>query len=84
MKLVDILEKIWITIQIMGYSIIGLAPLSYGGYSVYISQTAFFKKNYQPSMHLGIGIISIIVGIPILWACFVRVVQLVRYNNSLN
>ncbi len=83
MSLTNKLERVWITIQIMLYASAGLAPIIGGIGLLYDSQTSFFEKDYQQEMHLGIGIICIIVGILVCWACLVRIVQLVKYNSTI-
>ena len=83
MKLTNKLERVWITIQIMLYASAGLVPIIGGIGLLYESQTSFFEKDYQQEMYLGLGIICIIVGLLICWASFVRIIQLIRYNNTL-
>ena len=83
MSLTHKLERVWITVQVMLYASAGLAPIIGGVRLLYDSQTSFFEKESQQEMYLGIGIICLIVGILVCWASFVRIVQLIRYNNSI-
>lgn len=78
MKLIKLLELIWAAIQILILIVLGIGVLGGGIYEVIISQTETFEKEYQTGMHLGLGILFIIVGLPVAWACLVHIVTIYR------
>jgi len=84
MNLINTLERIWITIRIMLYAASGLSPIAGGIWALYKSQTEYFTQSYQEDMYFGIGITSLIIGLFVFWAYLVRIVYLVRYNNTIN
>ncbi|GER59173.1 hypothetical protein [Patiriisocius marinus] len=83
MDWVKFLEKIWVATQLTLYTAYGLIPVIGGIYAIYYSQTEYFRKDYLATMYLSMGIVSLLIGILVAWACFVKAVEIYReYQNS--
>ncbi|RDK87182.1 hypothetical protein C8D94_102365 [Marinirhabdus gelatinilytica] len=83
MNWINLLERIWVAIQLTLYTVFGLAPIGLGIAMIYSSQTKEFEKDYQVSMNLGLGIVCLVIGLLVSWACLARAVHLYRnYRNS--
>jgi len=80
--LINTLQLIWTAIQLVLYIVFALVPLVGGIQMIYKSQTEFFTKDYHESMYLGLGIVILVVGIFVSWACLVRGIQLYRTYSS--
>lgn len=66
MNWIKLLERAWITIRIMILAASGLAPITGGIWSVNKSRSEFLTQSYQEDMYFGIGIVSLIIGLPVL------------------
>ena len=83
MKWIAFLERISIALQLTLYTIFGLAPIAGGIISIYLSQSSYYSKFYRESLYLGMGIVSIIVGLFVGWVCLIKGVGIYRdYMNS--
>lgn len=79
-----LLEDISAAIEIMAYMVFSFGPLICGIYFLIEYADGWFEKPYQESMFLGIGIISVIVGIAVLFASFIGYRDIISSSRNKN
>lgn len=68
--------------QLTLYVWFGLGPIIIGCKFIYDSQFKTFDKSYQQEMSLGVGIVILLVGFFVGWACLVKFVELYKYYKN--
>ena len=74
----NILLMLYTAIRILIYVVLGLGVLCAGIWSIMESQSDRMTRPYHEDMYMGMGIMALVIGVPIAWACLVHVVHLYR------